>query len=173
EFIKDAIEEVTGYQEDKLQFEEDIQKTIQTIDQTRSAYEEALESGEKAVKKITFGVSEKYRIESGSVIGPKPNKDEKSTRTSGQEELRTYLKYAQYDMNETNEQAEHVLDLSLGGQDSLQNLWPLETGLNIPPDQMIDEETGKQVGAKGGGQGGKLITSSTFNGKYFKVEKTR
>jgi hypothetical protein len=111
-----------------------------------------------------IGVSGANAVAVGSQVGP-------ARRTPGRiqdAKFAQFLEKAGYKW--AGHQAEHVTDLSLGGVDSFDNLWPLDKARNKGPKQKIDLEAGKEVGMEGSkAEGAKPITDERFIGSYFKV----
>lgn len=103
--------------------------------------------GDPQAHKLILGIHPLNQPKKGLVIGPR--RGSKGIRKM-EREFKKMLLLAGYDMNEKGEPPEHIIDLSLGGPDNFQNLWPMsKNARNASPQQLIDMGTGKQVKQRG------------------------
>ena len=73
----------------------------------------------------TIGLTQKFRIGTGTIVGPLSD-----AGTPGGETLNEVLR--EYGFNPTREgmDADHVREIQFGGEDRLENLWPLDASTN-------------------------------------------
>ena len=124
--------------------------------------------GEPEANKMVLGVHPINQPRKGLIIGPR--RGTKGIRKM-EHEFRKMLLLAGYDIRQKGEPPEHIIDLSLGGPDNFQNLWPMsKDARNASPQQLIDLGTGKQVNQRGSNV--KSISERGFpKGTYFLIEK--
>jgi hypothetical protein len=111
-----------------------------------------------------IGISEKFQIAPGKIIGPLSNKS-----SPGGGKLNRVL--AKYGFSPTQEglDADHVVEIQLGGSDALPNLWPLDSSINRSSGSTIHSTT--VVGPKSG-KAKKIsdLKQDTSRKYYFKIE---
>jgi hypothetical protein len=116
-----------------------------------------------ATQNFTLGVDSRYLVRENTILGPiLRTSDVRNTQIV--REFTSFLRAAGYD--DTGMQMDHVTDLSLGGPDNFNNLWPLAASDNADPSQQINPATGKQDG----GPESQSIRSNRFQGKYLIVK---
>jgi hypothetical protein len=83
-----------------------------------------------------IGLSEKFKVFPGKIIGPLSGKS-----SPGGGKLNRVL--AKYGFSPTNEglDADHVVEIQLGGSDALPNLWPLDSSINRSSGSTIHSTT--------------------------------
>jgi hypothetical protein len=122
------------------------------------------QGGSGGREEMTIGLAPKNQVSVGLTVGP--------TRGAGRppdpvkRRFRSILQKAGFDWSGYD--ADHVVDLSIGGHDADWNLWPVT--VNPSPNQRIDLDSGKQVGVSEWNNktsGGKK--PEQLPGKYFKI----
>jgi len=73
----------------------------------------------------TIGISGAYRVSTGTVVGPLSD----ATTPGGSRINRALAKYG-FSSDDEGLDGDHVREIQFGGQDVLQNLWPLDAGTN-------------------------------------------
>jgi hypothetical protein len=106
-----------------------------------------------------IGISNDYRIYSGRVVGPLSDKT-----TPGGGKLWTVLnKYGYYSDSEGT-QADHMREIQMGGDDVLENLWPLNASINTSAGSVLKSA---KVTYPGSGKEVKLAELKQNKRKYY------
>ena len=108
-----------------------------------------------------IGVAAANRTARDSVLGPRIRRPS----TPEQTRFRTVLREAGYGWPGT--EADHVTEATLSGPDHFSNLWPLAE--NVTPDQIINPDSGLEVGLPNSGGTGRHYNDGFFLGKFFKI----
>ncbi len=169
---QDKISRYLRYEIKKLKKKEvkikEIPKIRNEINFIQREIDNIRKSGES---KKYIGISKSNPLrQSKKIVGPRIKSPEYRYM---EKEFKKFMSAAGYDLGENQMAPEHVVDLSLSGPDKFSNLWPLDSGENISPNQEIDTESGMEVGEfKEAGKTGKHIIDKTFieERAYFLIE---
>jgi hypothetical protein len=140
----------------------------QLKDQRDATWEQLKEEGKYDTKVKTLGVAATNLIVKDRTVGPRIE----SPQRKAESEYHAFCEEAGYDLKERSEAPDHVTELSLSGPDNFANLWPLPSQKNKAPDQLIDLDTGLEVGQfEGAGQKGASVSRdlTVFKDKYFLI----
>jgi hypothetical protein len=72
-----------------------------------------------------IGISSQYQIAVGKVVGPLSNEG-----TKGGGKINDILKKYGFRPKKENMDGDHVIEIQMGGQDVIENLWPLDVSIN-------------------------------------------
>jgi hypothetical protein len=171
ELLNEKRSDIENYEKNRIELNDKIKEAQKKFDDLNDKLSKIESAPDGIIEKFQLGIAQKYRIKIGTIIGPKPSRDEKDPRGL-QDKFRKILEAGNFSM--AGFDADHATDLSLGGNDVMDNLWPLKE--NPVPNQMVDIESGKDVNV-GGKSPGKLITNAKnaehFHKAYFKIVKTK
>jgi hypothetical protein len=167
-FILARKDDVENYEKEKNRLISEIDDANKTLGMLSQEMFTTQTISGKLSEKFVLGIAPKYRIIMGKTIGPKPSSDDKDARKL-QSKFREIMESGGFSMSSYD--ADHATDLSLGGNDLFDNLWPIK--INPAPDQMINIETGKDTRLLGSKQPGAKITTPSFYKAYFKIVKTQ
>lgn len=114
----------------------------------------------------TIGLSSSNSLRVGSIVGPIcPD------TTPGGGTLLSILRPYGFSATYEGLDADHVKEIQMGGQDELQNLWPLDAGVNRGAGSTLAQ---KSVTYPGGSKSVKLSDLKTRTGKfYFRISGVR
>jgi hypothetical protein len=136
------------------------QQREQAAAEAQALWDELKRQGTYEARTDRIGIAERWRPTEEKKVGPRRGRPS----TPEQQRIRRVLAEAGFDWS--GRDADHVQEATLSGPDAFENLWPLAE--NIAPNQVVDTQTGLQVGLPGAGSTGTHYNSIPA-GTWFKI----